>query len=137
FLLHPNCYGTYVLKLEESMTQENISLQTLSTTELGQDRRRAKRLEIQIPLFIRGRDAHDDRVMELAKTLDISAVGAFIVCPLSIHLGHSVTLTIPAPAITSSALVPAAMQPIQAKIMRRQETGDAQLIGVEFLEPLD
>ena len=119
------------------MAQENISLQNVSTTEIGQDRRRAKRIEIQIPLFIRGRDAHDDRVMELAKTLDISSVGALIVCPISINLGHSVTLTIPAPAITSSALVPAAMQPIQARVTRRQETGDAQLIGVEFLTPLN
>lgn len=119
------------------MAQENISFQTPSSAQIDQDRRRARRIEIQIPLFIRGRDAHDDRVMELAKTLDISAVGAFIVCPLSINLGQSVTLTIPAPAITSSALVPAAMQPIPARVTRRQETGDAQLIGVEFLTPLD
>ncbi len=118
------------------MPKENISLQDVSNTQFDTDRRRAKRIELQIPLFVRRREPRDDQSMELAKTLDISAVGAFIVCPLSIHLGHSVTLTIPVPSITTSALVPAAMQPIQARVTRRQESGDAQLIGVEFLTPL-
>jgi hypothetical protein len=119
------------------MAKENISLRSASLTEIDEDRRRGKRLELQIPLFVRARDARDDRVMELAKSLDISAIGALIVCPpSSISLGQMVTLTIPAPSITSSALVPSGMQPIQARVVRRQETADAQLIGVEFLTPL-
>ncbi|HWF39979.1 MAG TPA: PilZ domain-containing protein [Candidatus Acidoferrales bacterium] len=118
------------------MSKENISLQVISNTEFDTDRRRAKRIELQIPLFVRQRESRDDQPMELAKTIDISSIGAFIVCPLSIRLGHTVTLTIPVPSITTSALVPAAMQPIQAKVTRRQESGDAQWIGVEFLTPL-
>jgi len=118
------------------MSQENFSHQPISNTEIDEDRRRAKRMELQIPLFVRRRESRDDRSMELAKTIDISPLGAFIVCPLSICLGHAVTLTIPVPSITTSALVPAAMQPIQARVTRRQENGDAQWIAVEFLTPL-
>jgi hypothetical protein len=118
------------------MREENILMQALSGGRLNADRRRSKRLDLQFPLFVRGRDSRDDQFMELAKTLDISAIGAFIVCPRSITLGGIVTLTIPAPSITSSALVPAGMQPIQAKVTRRQEAGDVQLIGVEFLQPI-
>jgi PilZ domain len=74
--------------------------------------------------------------MELGKTLDVSGLGALITCPRALAQGEVVTLTIPAPSITSSALVPAGMPPIQARIRRQQETGDVYLVGVEFLRPL-
>jgi hypothetical protein len=47
-----------------------------------------------------------------------------------------IALTIPAPSITSSALVPSGMPPIQAKVKRQQEAGDVHLVGVEFLKPI-
>lgn len=118
------------------MPEENFLLQALSSSPIDEERRRSKRMDLQVPLFVRGRNASDDQFMELAKTLDISAVGAFIVCPLSVTVAGTVTLTIPAPSITSNALVPTGMPPIQAKVTRRQELGDVQLIGVEFLTPL-
>lgn len=101
-----------------------------------EERRRSQRLHLQIPLFVRGRDAHRDQFMELAKTLDVSALGAFLTCPRPLAVNEIVTLTIPAPSITSSALVPAGMPPIQARVKREQEAGDVYLIGVEFLKPI-
>lgn len=101
-----------------------------------EERRRSQRLRLQIPLFIRGLDAQREQFMELAKTLDVSALGAFITCPRALVLNDIVTLTIPAPSITSSALVPAGMPPIQARVKRQQEAGDVYLIGVEFLKPI-
>jgi hypothetical protein len=100
------------------------------------EQRRAQRIHLQVPLFIRGKDFQGEQFLELAKTLDISALGAFITCPRSLSVGEVVTLTIPAPSITSSALVPAGMPPIQARVKRQQEAGDVHLIGVEFLEPI-
>jgi hypothetical protein len=117
------------------MSQEKTLLHEASSPA-EEDRRRSKRIDLQVPLFVRGRNSTDDQFMELAKTLDISAVGAFIVCPLSVIVAGTVTLTIPAPSITSNALVPSGMQPIQAKVTRRHELGDVQLIGVEFLRPI-
>jgi hypothetical protein len=101
-----------------------------------EEQRRAQRIRLQIPLFIRGKDFHGEQFLELAKTLDVSAIGAFITCPRALAVGESVTLTIPAPSITSSALVPAGMPPIQARVKRQQEAGDVHLIGVEFLKPI-
>lgn len=100
------------------------------------ERRRYQRIHLQVPLFIRGKDTYGEQFLELAKTLDISANGAFIASPRPLALNEIVTLTIPAPSITSSALVPSGMPPIQAKVKRGQEAGDVQLIGVEFLKPI-
>jgi hypothetical protein len=100
------------------------------------ERRRFPRIRLQIPLFVRGTDVYGEQFLELAKTLDISAVGAFLTCPRPLALNEFVTLTIPAPSITSSALVPSGMAPIQARVKRKQAAGDVHLIGVEFLKPI-
>jgi len=111
-------------------------LPRLGVPPLVDERRRFQRIHLQVPLFIRGRDAHGDQFVELAKTLDISGLGAFITSPRQLTVGAIVTLTIPAPSITSSALVPAGMPPIQARVRRQQEAGDVHLVGVEFLKPI-
>ena len=105
-------------------------------TDADTDRRRAKRIYLQIPLFVRVRVAHGDQFMELAKTLDVSALGALVACPRPVAIGDIVTLTIPAPSITSNALIPAGMPPLQAKVIRQKEVGDVHLIGAEFLKPI-
>jgi hypothetical protein len=87
-------------------------------------------------MFIRGKDAHSEQFLELAKTLDVSGLGAFITSPRSLSLNEIITLTIPAPSITSSGLIPAGMPPIQARVKRQQQAGDVYLIGVEFLKPI-
>jgi len=116
--------------------RENVVQPRVAVPPLDDERRRYQRIHLQIPLFIRGKDAQGEQFMELAKTLDISAIGAFLASPRPLAVGGFVTLTIPAPSITSSGLVPAGMAPIQAKIRRQQEAGDVYLAGVEFLKPL-
>src|SRR5579864_2927188 len=86
-----------------------------------EDRRRSQRIHLQIPLFIRAKNDKDEQLLELAKTLDISASGAFIACPCPFNVSGSVTVTIPAPTIASSALVPAGTAPIQCKIVRQHD----------------
>lgn len=103
---------------------------------LFEERRRFQRIHLQVPLFVRGKDSQGQQFLELAKALDISALGALITCPKALGIGDYVTLTVPAPSITSSALVPAGMPPIQARVRRQQEAGDIYLVGVEFLKPL-
>jgi hypothetical protein len=115
----------------QELAQHHFSAQAVS-----EERRRFQRIHLQVPLFIRGRDAYGEQFVDLAKTLDISGLGAFITSPRPLPIGGVVTLTIPAPSITSSALVPAGMPPIQARIKRQQEAGDIHLVGVEFLKPI-
>ena len=103
---------------------------------LYEERRRFQRIHLQVPMFIRGKDAHGDQFLELAKTLDVSGLGAFLTCPRSLGVSEIITLTIPAPSITSSGLIPAGMPPIQARVKRQQQAGDVYLVGVEFLKPI-
>ena len=101
-----------------------------------EESRRNQRLLLQVPLFVRGRDAYGEQFLELSKTLNISACGALLTCQRSLTVNEMITLTIPAPSLTSSALVPAGMAPIQAKVKRQKEAGDVHLVGVEFLKPI-
>jgi len=116
--------------------RENVVQQRVAVPPLDEERRRYQRIHLQIPLFIRGKDAQGEQFMELAKTLNISAIGAFLASPRPLAVNGFITLTIPAPSITSSGLVPAGMAPIQGKIRRQQEAGDIYLVGVEFLKPI-
>jgi PilZ domain len=101
------------------------------------ERRRSPRIRLQIPMFVRGVDAQGSEFLELTKTLDVSATGAFLASPRRLSPDHIVHLTIPAPPPTSSGRVPAETPPILARVRRQVEAGDVHLIGVEFLRPLD
>ena len=116
--------------------KETVTQHRLGVVQAYEERRRFQRLRLQVPMFVRGRDTHGEQFLELAKTLDISGKGAFITSPRPLAINEIITLTIPAPSITSSGLVPAGMPPIQAKVKRCHEAGDVQLIGVEFLKEI-
>jgi hypothetical protein len=119
------------------ITRQRIDQEEGVVTSFDAERRGAQRIQLQIPLFIRGNDAHGQQFMELAKALNISALGALITCPRPLALNGVVTLTVPSPSISSTALVPTGMPPIQARVKRQHQIGDVHLVGVEFLEPID
>ena len=116
--------------------RETAAHHKLGMTPSYDERRRFQRINLQVPLFIRGKDAYGEQFLELAKTLDISGIGAFLTSPRPLALNEIVTLTIPAPSITTSPLVPAGMPPIQARVKRKQDAGEVHLVGVEFLKPI-
>lgn len=103
----------------------------------GVERRQTSRLHLQVPMFIRGTDAYGEDFVDLAKTLDISSGGASLTSPRPLARATLITLTVPAPSVSSSGLVPASMAPIQARVVRQKEVGDVHLVGVQFLKPLD
>jgi hypothetical protein len=116
--------------------RETLVKSSAELASLTEEHRRSPRILLQVPLFVRGKDSQGEQFIELGKTLDISALGAFIASPRALQVNGFITLTIPAPSITSSGLVPAGMAPIQAKVKRQQEAGDVFLAGVEFTKPL-
>ena len=116
-------------------TREN-PVHKVAARSVYDERRRFPRIHLQVPLFIRGRDSQGNQFLELAKALDISGLGALVTSPRPLAMGDFVTLTVPAPSITSSALVPAGMPPIQARVRRQQDAGDIYLLGVEFIKPI-
>jgi len=101
------------------------------------ERRRSPRLRLQIPIFVRGVDAHGDDFLDLSRTLNISASGACLAVPRTLKLNELVSLTIPAPPPVSSGLVPVETRPLQGRVRRDQVVGDVHLVGVEFLRPLE
>ena len=54
--------------------RENILQRRTVITPVYDEQRRAQRIQLQVPLFIRGKDFHGEQFLELAKTLDISAL---------------------------------------------------------------
>jgi hypothetical protein len=99
--------------------------------------RRSPRIRLQVPVFLRGADVSGTEFIELTKTLNISSTGACITSAHILRPDQTVHLTIPAPAPTSSSLVPSETPPIVAKVLRQDSAGQMRLFGLEFLRPLE
>lgn len=100
------------------------------------ERRRSQRIHVQIPMFVRGTDAAGLEFLDLTKTLDISATGAYLASPRAVRTNQVVNLTIPAPPSPTSTM-PAETPPIQARVRRHRTDHGVHLLGVEFLKALD
>jgi hypothetical protein len=100
------------------------------------ERRRAPRIHVQIPMFVRGIDASGVEFLDLTKTLDISATGAYLASPRSLRADQLLNLTIPAPPSPSSTLA-SETPPIPARVRRHRALDGVHLLGVEFLKALD
>lgn len=100
------------------------------------ERRRSQRIRVQIPMFIRGTDPAGMEFLDLTKTLDISATGAYLASPRPIRMNQIVNLTIPAPP-SPAATMPSETPPIQARVRRHRATEGVHLLGVEFMKALD
>ena len=100
------------------------------------DRRKSPRLRLQVPMFIRGVDALGEEFLDLSKTLDISATGAYLASPRALRRNELISLTIPAPPPSSGGLVPPGTPPIPARVLRSESAGDVHLVGVEFLKTI-
>ena len=90
-----------------------------------------------MPMFLRVVGVKGDEFLDLAKTLDISATGAYLACPRPLRPNDLVSLTIPAPPPAYSGMVPAGTPPIQGRVRRVEAAGEVHLIGIEFARPLD
>ncbi|PYT78682.1 MAG: hypothetical protein DMG40_19560 [Acidobacteria bacterium] len=99
--------------------------------------RRCPRIQLQIPVFVRGTDAAGSVFIELTKTINISAIGACIACQHPLRTNEIVQLTIPAPSPVAPSLVPSGTPPIIAKVLRKDMVGDTSLFGLEFIHPLE
>lgn len=100
------------------------------------ERRRSQRIHVQIPMFVRGTDAAGLEFLDLTKTLDISATGAYLASPRAVRTNQLVNLTIPAPP-SPAATMPAETPPIQARVRRHRSAHGIHMLGVEFLKALD
>lgn len=100
------------------------------------ERRRSPRIHVQIPMFVRGVDAAGSDFLDLTKTLDISATGAYLASPRLLRSDQLLNLTIPAPP-SPSAMLASETPPIPARVRRHRTAGGIHLLGVEFIKALD
>jgi hypothetical protein len=101
------------------------------------ERRRAPRIHLQVPLFLRGIDDAGSEFVDLTKTLDISSTGAFVASKHRLQANQLLRITIPVSAEPVSSLIPAETPPIEARVRRTSRAGEAHLAAVEFLKALD
>ena len=57
------------------------------------ERRRSPRIRLQVPLFLRGTDDSGSEFVDLTKTVDISATGAFLACRRGLRADQLLRLT--------------------------------------------
>lgn len=88
-------------------------------------------------MFIRGVDSYGEEFLELTKSLNISAGGAYLASPRPLKLNEVVSLRIPAPSPSATGLVPDDAPSISARILRCRAAGDVHFAAVEFIKPLD
>ena len=88
-------------------------------------------------MFVRGVDSSGSNFLDLTKTLDISATGAYLATPRTLSPNHTLFLTIPAPGLSAPGVIPTETPPIQARVRRQSMAGDVHLVGVEFLRTLE
>ena len=100
------------------------------------ERRRSQRIRLQVPIFIRGVNQRGIEFLELAKTLDISSLGARLIGPLPLRQDDVISLTIPAPIPSSPESGGVGTPPIPARVLRLEISGELELAAVEFLRPL-
>jgi hypothetical protein len=81
-------------------------------------------------MFVRGTDAAGLEFLDLTKTLDISATGAYLASPRLIRTNQLVNLS-------PSATLPSETPPIQARVRRHHAAHGIHLLGVEFLKALE
>jgi hypothetical protein len=99
--------------------------------------RRSPRIHLQIPVFVRGKDASGSEFIELTKTLNISGFGACITCQHVLRTSQTIHLTIPAPSPETPGLFPSETPPIIARVLRQSMVGETRLFGLEFVHPLE
>lgn len=99
--------------------------------------RLSPRIRLQVPVFLRGRDASGVEFVELTKTLNISATGACIASSHLLRPDQVIQLTIPSPSPATHGLMPSETPPIPARVRRQEVVGDMRLFGVEFLRSLE
>lgn len=99
-----------------------------------ENRRRAERLPLPIPAYVKGRDTSGEDFLELGQIRDISALGAGVLCSRVVKVGDSILLSIPTPTI--EPVGPSASSKMQAFVRRINKMDRLYFLGVELANPL-
>ncbi len=105
------------------------------TVAVVAERRWQPRLNVPVPMFVRGTDQHGKPFVDFATALNISAGGAVLVLKHRLQIGTQVSLEIPVGFIPR-ALVANLVKEFRARPLRVEFARNFFLVGVQFVNPL-
>jgi hypothetical protein len=103
-----------------------------------QEMRSHYRMQIRVPIYIRGKDENGEVFFELSHTVNVSASGAALVCHRPMEIDSPLRVFIPAPLTANSADNFENETGFHAKVTRIEEgeKGSPKKICVHFEELL-
>lgn len=100
----------------------------------NRERRKWARLEVAIPVFVRGTDDQGDPFLEFTTALNVSAGGALVAVRHS-HLSPGIRISVEVPAAPWPES-PSMRRTLDGELVRVQAKVDCSLAGVRFERPL-
>lgn len=100
------------------------------------DRRRWNRLNLAIPLFVKGEDIHGRPFTELAVAVDISAGGALVALQNCVSISGRLSVEVPRPPIPKDVHFPVGPLKMEAKILRTAKQNSYQVVALQFAKPI-
>ena len=98
------------------------------------DRRRKKRVDVGIPIRVKGVDSEGTRFEELTKSINVSSDGAYFVLNYRIKMGSLLELSLPLPRHLQKSVAPKAVYQTIGVVTRVESTEGPQAykIAVRF-----
>jgi PilZ domain len=98
------------------------------------DRRRKKRVDVGIPIRVKGLDSEGTRFEELTKSINVSSDGAYFVLKYHIKIGSLLELSLPLPRQLQKSVAPKAVYQTIGVVTRVESTERPQAykIAVRF-----
>lgn len=100
------------------------------------ERRQWNRLQLAVPLFVKGEDVHGRAFTELTVAVDISAGGALVALQNCVAVSGRLSLEVPRPPMSEGAKLPVPPLKMDAKILRTSERNPYQLVALQFAKPI-
>jgi hypothetical protein len=100
------------------------------------ERRRWPRLPLAIPVFVRNGIEQPKDFVEFATALNVSAGGMLVAIRRAIPFLADISLEIPSAPLAALESLPRSARTLLAKVVRAEQSGNFNLIGLKFSRPL-
>jgi hypothetical protein len=102
----------------------------------SRERRKWTRLQLAIPVFVRGRDDSDKEHLEFATAVNISSGGAMVVVRRALPCASAVSLEIPSVPLGPGSGLPRSFRTMRAKTVWITHLDGYHLLGLKFARPI-
>jgi hypothetical protein len=96
------------------------------------ERRQWDRLQIILPMFVRGTDSSDEEFVEMASALEVSAGGALIALARQLVVGSFVAIDIPYAPVLGCRVTQNPAKHLRAEIIRADPADGCYLFALKW-----